>query len=101
MFVGETWLCLEPLLREVESIFVCVQWNTDNSTVVHARRQSVEIRANFVLQLRFTETVFVLLETCQSRSAIPPQLVFTCPRFSAIQDYVTNLLRSDPRCGLS
>ena len=53
-----------------------------------------------VLWLRFTGAVFVLLETGQSRSAIPSQFVFTCSWFSAVQYYITNLLRSDHKRSL-
>ena len=45
-----------------------------------------------VLRLRITGAVFVLLQTGQSRSAIPSEFVFTCSWFTAVQDYVTNLL---------
>ena len=55
---------------------------------IHRCEKSMNVWANLEFRSwRFTETVFVLLETCQSRSAIPPQFVFTCSWFSAVQDY--------------
>ena len=44
-------------------------------------------------RFRFTETVYVLLETYQSRTSAPLQSMFTCTCFIAIREAIVDAAR--------